>query len=57
MDLFGESLRAAALGLPRPENGYHGEYIGDLAKQIIKENPAFSKLTGDDAMAAFRDTG
>ena len=57
MDLFGQSLFAAAQNKPIPENGYHGEYIGDLAKQIVKENPSFSKLTGDGAMAAFRDTG
>jgi len=57
MDLFGQSLFAAAQNKPIPENGYHGEYIADLAKQIIKENPSFSKLTGDDAITAFRDTG
>jgi arginyl-tRNA synthetase len=57
MDLFGQSLFAASQNKAIPENGYHGEYIGDLAKQIVKENPAFNKLTGDDAMAAFRDTG
>ena len=57
MDLFGQSLFAAAQNKAIPENGYHGEYIVDLAKQIVKENPSFSKLTGDDAMAAFRDTG
>ena len=57
MDLFGQSLFAASQNKAIPENGYHGEYISDLAKQIIKENPAFSKLTGDDAMAAFRDAG
>ena len=57
MDLFGQSLFAASQNKEIPENGYHGEYIGDLVKQIVKENPAFSKLTGDDAMAAFRDTG
>jgi arginyl-tRNA synthetase len=57
MDLFGQSLFAAAQNKPIPENGYHGEYIGDLAKQIVKENPSLSKLTGDDAMAAFRDAG
>ena len=57
MDLFGQSLSAAAQNKPIPENGYHGEYIVDLAKQIVKENPSFSKLTGDEAMAAFRDTG
>ena len=57
MDLFGQSLLAASQNKPIPENGYHGEYIGDLAKQIIKENPSFSKLSGDDAIAAFRDAG
>ena len=57
MDLFGHSLSAAAQNKAIPENGYHGEYIVDLAKQIVKENPGFSKLTGDEAMAAFRDTG
>jgi arginyl-tRNA synthetase len=57
MDLFGQSLSAAAQNKSIPENGYHGEYIVDLAKQIVKENPGFSKLTGDEAMAAFRDTG
>ena len=57
MDLFGHSLSAAAQNKAIPENGYHGEYIVDLAKQIVKENPSFSKLTGDEAMAAFRDTG
>ena len=57
MDLFGQSLFAASQNKAIPENGYHGEYIGDLAKQIVKENPSFSKLTGDEAMAAFRDAG
>jgi len=57
MDLFGQSLSAAAQNKSIPENGYHGEYIVDLAKQIVKENPGFSKLTGDEAMAAFRDAG
>ena len=57
MDLFGQSLFAASQNKAIPENGYHGEYIGDLAKQIIKENPSFGKLSDDDAMAAFRDAG
>ena len=57
MDIFGQSLFAASQNKSIPENGYHGEYIGDLANQIIKENPEFSKLTGDEAMAAFRDAG
>ena len=57
MDLFGASLRAVALDQPRPESGYHGEYIADLAKEIVKSNPSFSKLPESESIAAFRDTG
>ena len=57
MDLFGESLRAAALGLPRPENGYHGEYIFDLAKQITSENPDFVSMEESKSIIAFREAG
>jgi len=57
MDLFGQSLRAAALGIDRPENGYHGEYIADLASQITKANPEFTKLDEELGMIAFREAG
>lgn len=57
MDLFGQSLRAAALGIDRPENGYHGEYIADLANAIIKKNPEFTKLDEESGMVAFREAG
>lgn len=57
MDLFGQSLRAAALGLPRPENGYHGEYIFDLAKQITSENPDFVSMEESKSIIAFREAG
>ena len=57
MDLFGESLRAAALGQPRPENGYHGEYIIDLAKQITSENSDFVSMEESKSIIAFREAG
>ncbi|MEY2743902.1 MAG: hypothetical protein RL310_811 [Actinomycetota bacterium] len=57
MDLFGQSLRAAALGIDRPENGYHGEYIADLANEITKANPEFTKLDEDAGIVAFREAG
>jgi arginyl-tRNA synthetase len=57
MDLFGESLRAAALGLPRPENGYHGEYIVDLSKQITSKNPDFISMEEPKSIIAFREAG
>ena len=57
MDLFGQSLRAAALGIDRPENGYHGEYIAYLANAITKKNPEFTKLDEESGMVAFREAG
>ena len=57
MDLFGQSLRAAALGIDRPENGYHGEYIADLANAITKKHPEFTKLDEESGMVAFREAG
>nr|MTA22833.1 arginine--tRNA ligase [Actinomycetota bacterium] len=57
MDKFGASLRAAALGESIPEDGYHGEYILDLAKAIVAKNPAVKSLNENEGIAAFRDLG
>ena len=57
MDLFGASIRAVALGQDRPTDGYHGEYIIDLANEIVKSNPEFLKLAEDAGINAFRDAG
>jgi arginyl-tRNA synthetase len=57
MDLFGASIRAAALNQSRPEAGYHGEYIEDLANQIQKSNPDLVSLPESESIAAFRDAG
>jgi len=42
MDLFGQSVQAAAQGNPIPEDGYQGQYIGDLAKEIVAVNPGIT---------------
>jgi arginyl-tRNA synthetase len=39
MDLFGQSVQAAATGQPIPEDGYQGNYITDLAKEVVAVNP------------------
>ena len=57
MDLFGASLRAAALGKPRPEDGYHGEYIEDLAKEIVKSDPQITQLAENESISAFTQAG
>ena len=55
MDLFGQSVQAAALGQPIPEDGYQGEYIADLAKEVLAENPEIIKLEGEPRLVAFRE--
>jgi arginyl-tRNA synthetase len=57
MDKFGASLQAAALGQPRPEDGYHGAYIDDLAKEVVQASPEVLKLSGEEQTFAFRDVG
>ncbi|MEY3973216.1 MAG: hypothetical protein RJA71_528 [Actinomycetota bacterium] len=42
MDLFGQSVQAAATGQPIPEEGYQGDYIADLAKEVVAANPGIS---------------
>jgi arginyl-tRNA synthetase len=42
MDLFGQSVQAAALGQAIPEDGYQGEYIKDLANQVLATNPGIT---------------
>ncbi|WP_041835320.1 arginine--tRNA ligase [Acidothermus cellulolyticus] len=57
MEKFGASLAAAAVGEPIPDDGYHGRYIHDLAKEIAGEHPEFLDLPPDERAAAFRDEG
>jgi arginyl-tRNA synthetase len=57
MDKFGASIRAAALGQPTPEDGYHGDYIQDLAATIVAKEPGLKDLPQVDSEAAFRDRG
>ena len=57
MDKFGASLQSAALGEPRPEDGYHGAYIDDLAKEVVVANPEVLKFSGEEQTFAFRDIG
>ena len=55
MDLFGQSVRAAAVGEAIPENGYQGAYILDLAKAVIAQQPELMKLSGQEQLDAFRE--
>jgi len=57
MDLFGASLRAAARGEKRPEDGYQGEYINELAKLILVQHPEYKELDEAEGIVAFREAG
>ncbi len=57
MNLFGASVEAAALGLPVPENGYHGGYVADVAQEVVAEEPGLVELEGAERTAAFREAG
>jgi arginyl-tRNA synthetase len=57
MDLFGESLAAAAMGLPVPDDGYHGAYISDLAQLVVTEHPGATEQDPRERMEAFREAG
>lgn len=57
MEKFGASIMAVATGAPIPEDGYHGEYIRDLAVQILAEQPEITSLPIDEQHAAFREAG
>ena len=57
MDLFGASIQAAALGRPTPENGYKGDYIQDLAKEVIEQDPGILDMEPAEQHIAFREAG
>ncbi len=57
MDKFGASIRAAALGLPTPEDGYHGDYVKDIAAAVVSTHPEYKELPEEQSIEKFRDAG
>jgi arginyl-tRNA synthetase len=57
MDLFGASIRASALGIARPENGYQGAYIDEIAFDINSAHPEYKELPEAESIVAFREAG
>ena len=57
MDVFGESVLAAALGEPTPENGYPGEYIQVLGTSALAQRPDLGDLPRAEAIVVARDLG
>jgi arginyl-tRNA synthetase len=54
---FAESLLAVAQGRPVPDDGYHGDYVADVAKQILDANPGVLDLAEADALKVFSTAG
>jgi arginyl-tRNA synthetase len=63
MDRFGASVEARYLQLlgrqaEVPQDGYHGEYVLELAKDILEhEGPGLAELSPDERLERLRDEG
>ena len=57
LDKFGASLMARAHGEQPPEDGYHGEYVVELAKRVVERAPGVLERPDDEQLATFREVG
>ncbi|MCZ4522056.1 arginine--tRNA ligase [Rhodococcus ruber] len=57
IDRFSRSLIAAAKGEPAPENGYAGEYIAEIAEQVLAKEPDALGLAPEAQEETFRSIG
>jgi len=57
IDRFARSLLAAARGLPAPDDGYAGDYIGEIAARITAAHPDAAGLPDEAATELFRHEG
>ncbi len=57
IDRFAASLYAAAKGEPTPPDGYAGQYIQEIAAQVVAAEPEVLDLPPDAALAVFHRDG
>jgi arginyl-tRNA synthetase len=57
MQKFAESLLAAANNEPTPEDGYAGDYITDLAQQLVEDDAGLLELDRARAVDLLRERG
>ena len=57
MDKFGASLMARARAQEPPDDGYHGEYIGELASRVVAQVPDVLQQPEAEQLATFREVG
>jgi arginyl-tRNA synthetase len=57
IDRFALSLMAAAHGRPVPADGYAGDYIGEIAAQVVAAEPGVLDLPEEQQQELFRERG
>ncbi|WP_020104112.1 arginine--tRNA ligase [Mycobacterium sp. 360MFTsu5.1] len=57
IDRFARSLVAAAKGEPAPEDGYGGDYIKDIAADVVAKRPDALSLPAGECQEVFRELG
>ncbi|WP_380170106.1 arginine--tRNA ligase [Kineococcus sp. DHX-1] len=57
IDRFARSLLARAHGEPAPEDGYGGDYIGDIADAVLARVPGLLDLPREQQQETFRREG
>jgi len=57
IDRFARSLLSAAKGESRPEDGYGGAYIDEIAAAVVGRNPDVLLMSDDEAQEVFRRDG
>ncbi len=57
LDRFSGSLLAWAKGRPVPEDGYGGQYIEEIAKDVVAKRPEMLELPEAEAQEIFRAEG
>ncbi len=57
IDRFARSLQAVALGRPVPDDGYAGQYVGEIAGQVVAAEPGLLERPEDEQVPVFRVRG
>ena len=57
IDRFARSLYASAKGEPAPEDGYSGEYIAEIAAEVLRRNPGVLAELPEKVVETFRRDG
>jgi arginyl-tRNA synthetase len=57
IERFGRSLQAVAHGRPVPEDGYQGDYVETVARQVVAGAPGLLTLPEEEQVTVFAEQG